>query len=138
MYTDWQKDNYFYAINQLTEGSKTVGFEFDNVHLYNMEQFKHALPNARFVDVSDSTMRMRMIKSKEEIEHIKQGAAVCDFGAQSVLDLIVEGVPEHEVAMATTAVIVKEIARRFPHAELMDSTLTNNLLVILKLSSKNL
>ncbi|XP_020901694.2 uncharacterized protein LOC110240248 [Exaiptasia diaphana] len=121
VYTDWQKDNYFFAINQLVGNSRNVGFEYNHLNLDHMEKFKQVFPNASFVDVGDSTMRMRMIKSDEEIEHIKQGAAVCDFGAESVLNLIREGVPEHEVAMASTAVMVREIARRFPHAELMDT-----------------
>ena len=30
-YTDWRKDNYFRAVQQLTKGVKRVGIEFDHV-----------------------------------------------------------------------------------------------------------
>ena len=63
----------------------------------------------------------RMIKSKEEIEHIKNGARVCDIGGYAVAEAIAEGVPEYEVALAGTAAMTREIARLYPHAELRDS-----------------
>ena len=31
-YTDWQKDNYFHAVRQLTGGVKRLGIEFDHVN----------------------------------------------------------------------------------------------------------
>jgi len=119
-YTDWHKDNYFYVINQLAGNCKTVGLEYDHVHLDNMNKFKEALPNSSFVDVGESTMKMRLIKSAEEIEHIKQGAAVCDHGGEYGRDAIHEGGPEYEVTLAGTTAMVRETARRYPHAELMD------------------
>ena len=124
-YTDWHKDNYFYVINQLAGSYKNVGLEFDHVHLVNMEKFKQALPNASIVDVGDSTMRMRMIKSDEEIEHIKEGLAVCELGAENGVKAIGEGVPEYEVALAATQAMVRDIAKRSPHFELMDSKYGN-------------
>jgi creatinase len=79
------------------------------------------MPKASLVNVGDSTMKMRMMKSDEEIAHIKQGAAVCDMGCEAGVDAIKEGVPEYEVALASTQTMVREIARRYPHAESMDS-----------------
>jgi creatinase len=62
-----------------------------------------------------------MIKSAEEIEFIKNGAQVCDIGAAALVAAVHEGVPEHEVALASTQAMVREIAKRYPHTELMDS-----------------
>jgi creatinase len=66
-------------------------------------------------------MRLRMIKSDEEIAHIKQGTQVCDIGGAAVTAAVREGVCEHEVALESTRTMVREISRRFPHAELMDT-----------------
>ena len=84
-------------------------------------KFAEAFPNAYFNDVGESTMRMRMIKSDEEIELIKQGARIADLGGEAVKNAIREGVGEHEVALAGTDAMVREIARTFPHQELRDS-----------------
>ena len=101
-------------VNQLAGEYKTIGLEFDHVNLVNFDKFKDALPKASLVDVGDPTMKMRMIKSGEEIAHIKQGAAVCDLGCEAGVDVIKEGVPEYEVALASTQSMVRDIARRCP------------------------
>ncbi|WMC11587.1 M24 family metallopeptidase [Oceanimonas pelagia] len=121
VYTDWQKDNFFRAVQQLIGGAKRVGVEFDHLSLQNLDKLKAALPEAEFVDIGVPTMKMRMIKSAEEIALIKQGARVADVGGAAIRDAIAVGVPEYEVALAGTQAMVREIARTFPHAELMDT-----------------
>ena len=121
VYTDWRRDNYFRAVQKLIKDGGTVGIEFDHVNLQNMKKLKAALPNTKFVDISQATMRMRMIKSKEEIVLIKHGARIADIGGAACVEAIAEGVGEHEVALHSTRAMVREIARTFPHAELMDS-----------------
>lgn len=121
VYTDWQKDNFFRAVQQLIGGAKRVGVEFDHLSLQNLDKLKAALPDAEFVDIGVPTMKMRMIKSAEEIELIKQGARVADVGGAAIRDAIGVGVPEYEVALAGTQAMVREIARTFPHGELMDT-----------------
>jgi creatinase len=86
-----------------------------------LAKLKAALPSVEFVDISAQTMRMRMIKSAEEIEVIRHGANVCDVGGVALAAVVHEGVPEHEVALASTQAMVREIAKRFPDSELMDT-----------------
>jgi creatinase len=62
-----------------------------------------------------------MIKSAEEIALIKHGAQVCDVGGAALAAAVHEGVPEHEVALASTQAMIREIAKRFPDSELMDT-----------------
>ena len=64
---------------------------------------------------------MRMIKSPEEIELIKQGARIADLGGEAVVKAIKEGAAEHEIALASTNAMVKEIADTYPHSEIRDS-----------------
>ncbi|XP_078363580.1 creatinase-like isoform X2 [Oculina patagonica] len=121
VYTDWKKDNYFYAVQQQVGDAKTVGMEFDFVHLDNHRKFTDALPNAKFVDVGQPTMKMRMFKSPEEIELIKQGARIADLGGEAAAKAIKEGAAEHEIALASTDVMVREIANTYPHSEIRDT-----------------
>lgn len=121
VYTDWQRDNYFHAVKTLMKGKRRIGVEFDHLSVENMQKLRDALPEAAFVDISKACMRMRMVKSPEEIALIKEGARIADIGGQACHDAIAVGVPEYEVALAATQAMVREIARTFPHAELMDT-----------------
>lgn len=120
-YTDWQRDNYFHALQQLLPGVRRIGIEFDHVSIDLRHQFESAFPDVEFIDVGAATMWLRTIKSDEEIALIKEGAATADIGGAAVVAAIKEGVPEYEVALAGTQAMVRHIASRFPHAELMDT-----------------
>ena len=100
--------------------------EFDFVHLDSYRKFSEALPNANFVDVGQPTMKMRMLKSPEEIELINQGARIADLGGEAAVKVIKEGAGEHEVALASTEAMVLEIADAYPHSEIRDSKLMRN------------
>ena len=120
-YTDWRKDNYFRAVQQLTKGVKRLGIEFDHVHLDYRRQLEEALPGVEFVDVGQPSMWMRAIKSAEEHVLIREGARICDIGGAACAEAIAAGVPEHEVAIASTNAMTREIANSFPYVELMDT-----------------
>lgn len=120
-YTDWQRDNYFHALKQALPGAKRLGIEFDHVSLDLRRLLDDAFPGVEFVDVAPVTMWQRTIKSPEEIALIRQGARIADLGGAAVCDAVKAGVREHEVALAGTQAMVREIARTFPNAELMDT-----------------
>ena len=121
IFTDWQKDNYFRAVKQLVPNRGRVGIEFDHVNLENYQKFQVALPGVQLVDIGKGTMRMRMIKSAEEIALIRHGARIADIGGAACAEAIDEGVPEHEVALHSTRAMVREIAATYPQVELMDT-----------------
>ena len=121
VYTDWRRDNFFRAAQKLLPNRGTVGVEFDHLSLEGMEKLRAALPNCEFRDIGKALMRLRMVKSEEEIAHIKNGAQVCDIGGRALVDALAEGVPEYEVALESTRAMTREIARRLPHGELMDT-----------------
>ncbi|MFN7167697.1 MAG: M24 family metallopeptidase [Pannonibacter sp.] len=124
-YTDWNKDNYFHALQAalFSSGRKParIGIEFDHVSLDLMAKLQAALPGVELVDVSDAVMRMRTIKSLEEQALIREGTRICDIGGAAVAGAVRAGVPEHEVALAGTQAMVRAIAASFPYAELMDT-----------------
>lgn len=121
VYTDWQRDNYFRAVRSLIAPGGKVGIEFDHINLENFQKLQDALPETTFVDVGKPAMRMRMVKSAEEIALIRHGARIADIGGAACVEAIDVGVPEYEVALHSTQAMVREIARTFPHAELMDT-----------------
>jgi len=121
IFTDWERDNYFRAAKQEMQGKVRIGVEYDHINLENLNKLQAALPDAEFVDVSKMTMRQRMIKSAEEISLIRNGAQVGDIGGAACVEAIAEGVPEHEVALHSTQTMVREIAKRYPESDIMDT-----------------
>ena len=121
IFTDWERDNYFRAAKQEMQGEVRIGVEYDHINLENLNKLKAALPDAEIVDISKMSMRQRMIKSAEEIELIRNGAQVGDIGGAACVEAIAEGVPEHEVALHSTQTMVREIAKRYPESDIMDT-----------------
>jgi creatinase len=122
VYTDWQRDNYFRAVREVVPSDvRRLGIEFDHVTLQNRAKLAAALDGVELVDISAACMRQRMIKSPEEIALITNGARTADVGGAAVVAAIHEGVPEYEVALAGTQAMVREIARTYPQAELLDT-----------------
>lgn len=120
-YTDWRRDNFFRAVQSLTKGVKRLGIEFDHVSLDYRRQIEGALPGVELVDVAQASMWMRTIKSPEEHKLIREGARVCNVGGRAVMSAVRAGVPEHEIAMASTNAMIREIGQNFPFVELMDT-----------------
>jgi creatinase len=120
-YTDWQKDNYFHAIRGLTGRVKRLGIEFDHITIDTLNLLKSEFPQMEFVDVATASMRLRMIKSAEEIAHITKMTRIADMGGAACVEAIGVGVPEHEIALHSTATMVREIAKVWPHGELLDT-----------------
>ncbi|MGX9857169.1 aminopeptidase P family protein (plasmid) [Limimaricola variabilis] len=120
-YTDWQKDNFFHAVRQLIGKAKRIGIEYDQVSIELLGQLESEFPGVAFVDIAGAAMRLRMIKSAEEIAHITEMARIADIGGAACVEATAVGVPEHEVALHSTATMVREIARSWPEAELLDT-----------------
>ena len=121
IFTDWEKDNYIKAMQQEVTNSGRVGIEYDHINLENLKKLQDALSDAELVDISKMTMRQRMVKSAEEIELIRNGAQVADIGGAACVEAIQEGVPEYEVALHSTQAMVREISRRYPESDIMDT-----------------
>ncbi|MEJ8475613.1 M24 family metallopeptidase [Roseibium algae] len=124
-YTDWRRDNFYYAIQQLlglpSAKVRRIGIEFDHVSLDLKAKLEAALPGIELVDIASKVMTQRTIKSAEEHVLIREGARICDIGGQAVFDAVQAGIPEQEVAIASTNAMIREIAKSFPAVELMDT-----------------
>ena len=124
IYTDWKRDNYLKAIVSIIgrdEPPKNIGIENDHVTLDIKEKFTSLFNFSKFFDVSKNLMKLRIIKSKEEIEIIKNGARIADIGGEEIVNNIKVGASELEIAIAGRDRMEREIAKTYPDAEYMDT-----------------
>lgn len=70
-YTDWSHDNYFHAVRKLVGAARRIGIEYDHVNIDLLNLLKSEFPKVDFVDVATPAMKFWMIKSDEEIAHIR-------------------------------------------------------------------
>ncbi len=121
VYTDWQRDNFYRAVRQALPTCRRLGVEFDHLTLEKRAKLEALYPGTALVDIAPACMQARMVKSAEEIAHIKEGARIADIGGAACVEAIAEGVAEYEVALHATQAMVREIGRSFPDGELMDT-----------------
>lgn len=124
IYTDWKRDNFLRAIVSIIgreDPPKNIGIEEDHLTLEMMSKFKSIFTFSTFKDVSKNLMNLRMIKSKEEIEIIKNGAKIADLGAEEIVKHIRPGESELEIAIQGRDRMEREIAKAYPDAEYMDT-----------------
>lgn len=120
-YTDWQRNNYWRAIQSVTGSGKVIGFEGDHISYTQLGLLDEFLSPSGKKDIAPTTMRLRMHKSAAEIELIRAGAATADVGGYAIKDAIKAGVREIDVAMAGRDAMELEIAKRFPESEIRDT-----------------
>ena len=124
IYTDWKRDNFLKAIVSIIgrdEPPKSIGIENDHVTIDIKEKLNSIFTFSTFSDVSQDLMKLRMIKSKEEIEVIKNGARIADLGGEEIVKHIKVGESELEIAIAGRDRMEREIAKTYPEAEYMDT-----------------
>ncbi len=124
IYTDWKKDNFLKAITSIIDENKipkNIGIENDHITLEMNEKIQSIFSASAFTDISKKLMKLRMIKSKEEIEIIKNGARIADIGGEEIVKNIKEGATELEIAITGRDKMEKEIAKTYPGAEYMDT-----------------
>ena len=121
IYTDWERNNYLKAIISLINKVKKIGVEKDHLTIERYKNLKDSLGDPEIIDISQSTMQQRMIKSKEEIALIKSGAKIADIGGEALVKEIKVGASEIDIAMAGRDAMEKAIAKYHPNSELRDT-----------------
>jgi len=124
IYTDWKKDNFLKAIVSIIakdQPPNNIGIENDHVTIEIKEKLNSLFSFSKFKDVSKDLMKLRIIKSKEEIEIIRNGAKIADIGAGEIVKHIKVGASELEIAMTGRNKMELEIAKIYPEAEYMDT-----------------
>ena len=124
IYTDWKRDNFLKAIVSIIgrqDPPKSIGLENDHVTLEIKDKLNSIFNFSFFKDISADLMKLRMIKSNEEIDIIKNGARIADIGAEEIVKNIKVGENELEIAISGRDRMEREIAKTYPDAEYMDT-----------------
>ena len=124
IFTDWKRDNFLKAIVSIigrNDPPKTIAIENDHVTLDIKGKLNSIFNLSSFKDISKDLMKLRMIKSHEEIDIIKNGARIADLGAEEIVKNIKVGESELEIAIAGRDRMEREIAKTYPDAEYMDT-----------------
>jgi Xaa-Pro aminopeptidase len=79
--------------------SKTIGVEPIKTHPVVSEYIKSKFHNSSIKDVSEILSDMRMVKSPEEIDIMRQAGQVAVAMCEAAVHTIAEGVPEYEVSL---------------------------------------
>ena len=124
IYTDWKRDNFLKAIVSITgknNSPKNIGIENDHITIDMREKIGSIFSFSVFKNISKELMKLRMIKSNEEIKIIKNGARIADIGGEEIVKNIKEGASELEIAISGRDRMEREIANSYPNAEYMDT-----------------
>ena len=65
-----------------------IAIEHDHMNFQMMKRIQAALNQTSFEDIAEDTMKMRMVKSKEEHELYRKTARIADMGGFAVRELI--------------------------------------------------
>lgn len=120
-YTDWQRDNFWRAVREVTGENAVIGYEGDHLTLMQRDKLEDFLKPLTMLDIAPATMRQRMMKSDAEIALIRKCTAIADVGGYAIKEAVREGVREIDVAMAGRDAMELEIASVFPDAEYRDT-----------------
>jgi Xaa-Pro aminopeptidase len=86
----------------------TVGYEPSNLSEIVLQRTKKALPNVKFVNCSNLIRLIRMIKTPEEIDHIKRAAEISEKAILKVLRELKPGVELGEIMTTYSTEAAKE------------------------------
>ncbi|MHA1722540.1 MAG: M24 family metallopeptidase [Candidatus Baldrarchaeia archaeon] len=92
---------YEAACRVLLEGAgvcRKVGVPLDNISARRLQELKRFLSGVDLVDISDNLSDLRLVKTKFEVEIMKESCRITDKVMKAALNFIREGVRENEVA----------------------------------------
>ena len=85
-------------LRSLLKGHRRIGVNASELTYEAFLRLKRAAPTAKFVDVSDSILRSRLVKDPSEVELIRRACDIASKSFEEVLPFIRVGVRESEVA----------------------------------------
>ena len=77
---------------------KKLGIEDKDVTIEYLNSLKKRIENVEFINLEDELIKLRMVKSEEEIEKIKSAIRISDIAFTEIQSKIKEGIKENEVA----------------------------------------
>jgi len=75
----------------------SIALEHDHITLDRFDAIKSIFPNTKIFDAKELMAQLRVVKNKKEYTLLKQAAALADFGIETGVKAITEGVTELEL-----------------------------------------
>ncbi|MCC3375893.1 Xaa-Pro peptidase family protein [Cohnella sp. REN36] len=92
------EDPYAILKSRLPEGARVIGVEKGTVSLAQAERFEAVFPGARFADLEESLLGMRLRKSEEEAAKIQRAVDLIEAVVAHAADFAKMGMTELELA----------------------------------------
>ena len=92
------RKEYETRIKTMLEGYSTVGLNYSALTLDRYKDLLRIVPDKEFVDVSVSISEARKVKTKEELDRIREAARIGSEAIEQTMGKIMEGMTESEVS----------------------------------------
>ena len=92
------------------DGPRRIGLETNKTHPLVLDHLRREFHQCEFVDLSDLIAEMRMVKTPDDIEIMRQAGQVSVAMCLGGRDAIAEGAPEYEIALAVIAAGTRKAA----------------------------
>ena len=84
------------SLPQLSKAPQ-IGLEAQRMRVFEQMALQMAIPNARFVDAHAAISSIRLVKSQDEIEHLKRAIAISEAALEATLQQIEIGQTEKQI-----------------------------------------
>ncbi len=92
----------------------TLGIEENFFSITSLKGLKKILAKAEFVDGGEIVDKLRIVKSKEEIEAVKRAAELADFGVSKSIEAAREGITEIELDTIGNNAVLERSSVEYP------------------------
>ena len=112
-WTDGLDGEWQTHLDNLLDSSKIInaGVEPFRTHPVVFNHIRHKFSDSNLKDISKILAEMRMIKTPEEIEVMRQAGQVAVAMCEAAVRTIAEGVPEYEISLAAIAAGTRKAAQ---------------------------
>ena len=95
------------ALTEAGHSSGRIGFEASAMTMADFALFKSSLPKAKLIDASDIIARLKMIKSANEINNLRQAVQLAECGIRAIQETMGVGVTRTDLAASWNDAIVQ-------------------------------
>jgi Xaa-Pro dipeptidase len=95
-------------LKEVTRGVTFIGVNFSGLSHKAFMSLKEMLPDKEFIDVGETIMSLRQIKSERELLKIKEAARIVSKVGDMIPDMLKDGMTENELAARVNYEMMKE------------------------------
>jgi len=85
-------------LKEMLSPIKNIGINSRHISYMDYQKLKKLCPNSKFIDISDSFVKARLVKDTLEIQAIKKSCKIADQVMEKIPNMLCDGIHEYEVA----------------------------------------